>query len=283
MPPYCPSHTLEVEKEGSGSGIVTSSPAGIECGPHCSAGFEERTEVTLTATAAAGSTFAGWTGGGCSGTDVCVVKMESDITVTATFEAEPLPMFVLKVKKAGSGSGTVVSSPEGIECGSECSTELEEGTKIKLTAVPASGSTFAGWTGGGCAGTGACTVTIAANTTVTATFDEAGPPLEEGKVTVGPTAPVRKGRAAVAIACSGGPCSGTLLLVARVRRGKRRPNVIVGIGPFELAAGKSETLSIKLSGRAKRELRKHRSLKATATGPDVVTSQILLQLVKKKH
>lgn len=160
MPPYCPSHTLEVEKEGSGSGTVTSSPAGIECGATCSAAFEEHTEVTLTATAAAGSIFTGWSGGGCSGTDTCVVKMEDDVTVTATFEAEPPPVFTLKVNRAGSGSGSVTSSPEGIECGHECSAEFEKGAKVKLVADPDSGSTFVGWTGGGCAGTGACTVTI---------------------------------------------------------------------------------------------------------------------------
>jgi hypothetical protein len=285
MPPYCPSHTLEVEKEGSGSGTVVSSPPGIECGATCSAGFEEHTEVTLTATAAAGSTFAGWSGGGCSGTDVCVVKMEDDVTVTAIFEAEPVPSFTLKIKKSGSGSGLVTSSPDGIDCGEECLAEYEEGAKVKLTAKPAKGSTFTGWSGGGCSGTGTCTVTIGADTTVTATFDEeAGPPPPPaGKVTVGPTANVKKGRAAVTIACSGGPCEGTLVLAAKVKKGKKTPTVVIGIAPFNLDEGESETPSVKLSGRAKRELRKHGTLKATATGPDVVTSTVLLTLVKKKH
>jgi hypothetical protein len=108
------------------------------------------------------------------------------------------------------------------------------------------------------------------------------PYCQSGTVTVAPTAGVKKGRAAVTIACSSvGPCSGTLLLVARVKKGKRRPNVVIGIAPFELAAGKSETLTVKLSGRAKRELRRHRKLRATATGPDVVASKILLQLIKR--
>jgi hypothetical protein len=284
MPPYCPSHTLEVEKEGSGSGTVTSSPTGIECGATCSADFEEHTEVTLTATAAAGSTFAGWSGGGCSGIETCVVKMEEDITVTATFEAEPAPSFVLKVKKAGSGSGFIASSPDGIDCGDECAAEFEKGAKVQLTAKPDSGSTFAGWSGGGCSGTGACTVTIGADTTVTATFDETEPPPPtEGKVTVGPTASVKRGKAAVAITCSGGPCKKTLILAAKVKKGKRTPTVVIGIAPFNLDEGESETLSVKLSGRAKRELRKHGKLKATATGTGVVTSTVLLTQAKKKH
>jgi Divergent InlB B-repeat domain len=284
MPPYCPSHTLEVEREGSGSGTVTSSPAGIECGSKCSAGFEEHTEVTLTATAAPGSTFAGWSGGGCSGVEACVVKLEDDTTVTATFEAEPVLSFTLKVKRAGSGSGSVTSSPGGIECGGECSAEFEEGAKVKLFAKPATGSTFAGWSGGGCSGTGACTVTIGTDTTVTATFDETEPPPPtEGKVTVGPTASVKKGKAAVTVTCTGGSCDNTLVLAAKVRKGKKTPTVVIGIAPFSLGEGESETLSVKLSGRAKRELRKHGKLIATATGTGVVISTVLLTQAKKKH
>lgn len=276
---------MKVEKEGSGSGTVTSSPAGIECGSECSAGFEEGTEVTLTATEAIGSTFTGWSGGGCSGTETCVLTLNADTTVTAAFEAEPPPVFTLKVKKAGSGSGTITSSPAGIDCGGECSAELEEGAKLKLTATPASGSTFAGWTGGSCSGTGPCVVTIGADTTVTATFDATGPPPPEGEgeVTAGPTASVKSGKAAVTITCSGGPCHGTLLLVAKVKKGKRKPNVVIGIAPFELEEGESETLSVKLSPRAKRELRKHRELTATATGTGVVTSTVVLTQAKKKH
>ena len=76
----------------------------------------------------------------------------------------------LNVVKAGSGSGTVTSSPTGIECGSTCSHTYPDATKVTLSATPASGSTFTGWSGGGCAGTGSCELTIAADITVTATF-----------------------------------------------------------------------------------------------------------------
>jgi hypothetical protein len=58
-------HTLTVTKDGSGSGSVTSSPAGIDCGSACSAQFDDGTQVTLTAAADSGSTFTGWSGGGC--------------------------------------------------------------------------------------------------------------------------------------------------------------------------------------------------------------------------
>ena len=63
--------TLTVAKSGTGAGTVTSSPAGINCGATCSANFNNGSSVTLTASPATGSSFAGWSGGGCSGTGTC--------------------------------------------------------------------------------------------------------------------------------------------------------------------------------------------------------------------
>lgn len=76
----------------------------------------------------------------------------------------------LTVTKAGNGTGTVSSSPEGIDCGATCAATFKRRTTVTLSASPGSGSTFAGWTGGACGGTGQCAVTIADSTTVTATF-----------------------------------------------------------------------------------------------------------------
>jgi hypothetical protein len=80
------SQTLTVAKSGAGSGTVTSSPAGINCGGDCSESYASGTGVTLTAAAAAGSTFAGWSGA-CSGTGSCAVTMSAARSVTATFNA----------------------------------------------------------------------------------------------------------------------------------------------------------------------------------------------------
>ena len=80
----------------------------------------------------------------------------------------------LSVAKAGSGSGTVNSSPSGIACGASCSAAFNDGTQVTLNASPATGSTFAGWSGGGCSGSATCTVTVNANTAVTATFSAGG-------------------------------------------------------------------------------------------------------------
>jgi len=72
----------------AGSGAVTSSPAGINCGATCSGSFSKDTKVTLTANPVSGSTFAGW-GGDCSGAGSCVVTMNAAKNVTATFKPKP--------------------------------------------------------------------------------------------------------------------------------------------------------------------------------------------------
>jgi uncharacterized delta-60 repeat protein len=81
--------SVNVTKSGAGSGSVQSSPQGIACGASCSGPFDDGSQVTLTATAAAGSAFAGWSGAGCSGTGACTLTMSADQTVTATFNALP--------------------------------------------------------------------------------------------------------------------------------------------------------------------------------------------------
>jgi Divergent InlB B-repeat domain len=81
--------------------------------------------------------------------------------------------FALSVGRAGTGTGTVVSSPAGISCGGTCSSSFAAGTVVTLTATAGTGSTFAGWSGAGCSGTGSCTVTVNAAQSVTATFNVA--------------------------------------------------------------------------------------------------------------
>src|SRR5436305_14143626 len=63
--------------------------------------------------------------------------------------------FQITVQGAGSGAGTITSSPAGITCGQSCSASFPGGTAVTLSAAPSAGSTFAGWSGG-CSGTGAC-------------------------------------------------------------------------------------------------------------------------------
>ena len=161
---------LAVNKNGSGTGTVTSSPAGIDCGATCTKSFTKNTVVTLTPSASAGSTFTGWSGD-CSGTGACTVTMDQARSVTATFNLIPVvPSYTLTVGKNGTGSGTVTSSPPAINCGATCLQSYSQGTLVTLTPTATAGSTFAGWSGD-CSGTGACTVTMSQARSVTATFN----------------------------------------------------------------------------------------------------------------
>jgi hypothetical protein len=87
LPPAPPSAALSIARAGSGEGWVFSSPPGIACDSACSYSFAEGTEVTLMADPAAGSSFGGWSGGGCSGTGICEMWLGSNTTVTASFDA----------------------------------------------------------------------------------------------------------------------------------------------------------------------------------------------------
>ena len=69
-------YALSVQRAGTGAGTVSSSPAGIDCGVTCSVSVDDGTAVTLTATADAGSVFAGWSGA-CTGTAACVVTVDA--------------------------------------------------------------------------------------------------------------------------------------------------------------------------------------------------------------
>ncbi|MGB3918523.1 MAG: polysaccharide deacetylase family protein [Thiothrix litoralis] len=83
---------LTINKTGTGLGTVSSLPAGINCGTDCAENYTSGTSVTLAATAATGSTFAGWSGAGCSGTQAsCVVNMTAAQTVTANFTTNTPP------------------------------------------------------------------------------------------------------------------------------------------------------------------------------------------------
>ncbi len=166
-------YDLTAAVAGTGFGNIVSVPSGISCGSggsDCSENYTGNTQVTLTAVADPGAVFTGWSGGGCSGTGECVVTMNADTTVTAAFE----DLHSLSVMADGTGSGGVVSTPSGISCGlggSDCDELYGAGTEVTLIATPDYGSSFAGWSGGGCSGTGQCVVTVNADTSVTASFE----------------------------------------------------------------------------------------------------------------
>lgn len=152
----------------AGTGAVTSTPAGINCGTQCQANYATGSQVTLTATPAQYFRFDGW-GGSCTGTGSCVVRMLAPSrSVTTTFTRVAWPV---TITTGGTGTGSVTTSPAGTSCGTNCVT-FAPGTTVTFTATPGAGSVFSGWSGlTGCT-SATCTVTVNSALTVSATFND---------------------------------------------------------------------------------------------------------------
>ncbi len=168
-PPPTVNYTLTLQKDGAGSGKVSSEPTGIDCGSDCTQSYQSGTALKLTATPAAGSTFAGWSGANCSES----FSITADMNCTATFnKVSPPPTvnYTLTLQKDGTGSGKVSSEPTGVDCGADCTEDYLSGTTVTLTATPEADSTFTGWSDA-CSGTEiSTTVTLDAAKDCTANF-----------------------------------------------------------------------------------------------------------------
>ena len=104
------SQTLTVTKSGSGSGLVTSSPSGINCGSDCTEAFAQGKKIKLKAKADAGSSFKEW-GGACGGAATsCTLTINGDQLVTATFVSPDLWGEWAKVSSEPEDSGYEVSA-----------------------------------------------------------------------------------------------------------------------------------------------------------------------------
>lgn len=167
-------YLLTVDKGTStGKGYVTSAPIGLNCSLYdidCKEYYPLNKTVTLTATADTGAAFAGWSGEGCSGTGTCSVTMHANKTVTAIFTSHTLTV----TKSTSTGNGTVTSATTGINCdtnNTDCTEKYAPSASVTLTATADGDSTFKGWSGGGCSGTGTCAVTMDDSKTITAKFD----------------------------------------------------------------------------------------------------------------
>jgi hypothetical protein len=151
-----------VNVANSGGGTVTG-PGGMNCGSTCSVSYNYNDPVTLTATPAPNASLGSWSGCDSVSGNTCTVSATNARTVSATFT------FPLSVTKTGAGTGTITSSPAGINCGVVCSASYVNATLVTLTPTPSPGSSFAGWSGA-CTGTGACNVTLNTARSVSATF-----------------------------------------------------------------------------------------------------------------
>ncbi|MBH8559912.1 InlB B-repeat-containing protein [Hymenobacter negativus] len=148
--------TYSLSVATTGSGTVTKNPD--------QATYAIGSNVTLTATPAAGFTFTGWSGDATGSTNPLTVAMTANKSITATFTAVAPTTYTLTA--ATTGGGTVTKTPNQASYAS--------GSSIMLTAAAATGYTFTGWSGDATGSTNPLTVTMTANKTVTATFTAAG-------------------------------------------------------------------------------------------------------------
>jgi hypothetical protein len=162
------------------NGTVTSNPSGINCGATCYANFNAVEWVTLNAVPNNGYIFAGWSGGGCSGTGACKVYMASAQTVTANYAAVstvptiPTAKYYLAVNKTVNAGGTIISSDKTINCGSTCKSYYNSGKTVTLYLSTNSGYRFTRWTGA-CQGQGTtCNVKMDTSKNTKAYFEVLG-------------------------------------------------------------------------------------------------------------
>ena len=213
-----PTHALHVYT-GASAGAVTSSPSGISCGSTCSATYNADQTVTLTAAVPPGYVLDSWSGCDTTSGDTCTVAMSSDRSVWLYTSIQTYNLTIDK-----QGTGTVTSSPSGINCGSSCVTSFPSGQSVTLTAAPASGSTLGGWSGCDSASGSTCTVSMNSARTVTASFRSGSsggldPTFGASGVTLTPvgdggdggTGIVREGDGSLAVVGSGFDSHGNLV------------------------------------------------------------------------
>jgi hypothetical protein len=152
-----------------GSGLVRIRP-GVKCPPTCSFDAEEGDKLRLVAVPSQGFRFAGWSGGGCSDAPRCVVEMTEETSLTARFRKRS-PAAMVPLSMSVQGEGRVRIGGVGVECPLTCSYDARRGQGLSLSAIPAEGFVFSGWSGA-CTGTGGCDLSMDDARSITATFEE---------------------------------------------------------------------------------------------------------------
>jgi len=153
-------------------GTVTGSD--VDCGgggTTCSRLANPGEQLDLTATPDPGASVMGWTGAcaaGGSATD-CTVTVNGLRKTSATFG------YPIQVTKEGTGDGTVSADPEGISCGSTCSSLYPVGSTVTLSAAADSASGFGAWSGDCVGSLPTCELDVGAPRDIGASFDAATP------------------------------------------------------------------------------------------------------------
>ena len=113
------------------------------------------------------------------GSGTVVAEAIGTVVVTGTYEDHSDSVTVtviaalrnLNVFKAGTGTGDVVSSPSGINCGNDCIEDYGPETDVTLTATPSTGYIFCGWSGDCSSNASTITIKMTTSKECTATFD----------------------------------------------------------------------------------------------------------------
>jgi IPT/TIG domain/Divergent InlB B-repeat domain len=261
------------------TGTDLSAATAVDFGPANPGTITSNSATEITATAPAGT----------PGTvDVTVVTAGGTSPTGAADHYTYVAPLALAIVKTGAGSGSV-SCDAG-----PCAASYPFGATTTLSASAAAGSSFAGWSGAGCTGTGPCVVTFEADTALTATFDATplpgddppsaagtpplvSPPLvEEGQLKLPGRAAVSDGKASILLTCKGvDPCIGKLRLTIRAK-GR---TIVLGEASYRIAAGGSKTIRVGLSAEARKRLARRGALRVRARAPGLSAATIGLELV----
>ncbi|RPH37684.1 DNRLRE domain-containing protein [bacterium] len=149
-----PEGTLELRASVSGEGTIEFKPPG----PYYASG----TIVTATAHPAAGFVLDSWSGAATGDSALVTVIVDANKILTATFR--PMMINLLNLRPIGQGT-TAVDPPGGA---------YPETTSVTITATPAPGWEFVGWTGSLNGTTNPSTIQMKASREVKARFRRTG-------------------------------------------------------------------------------------------------------------
>ncbi|MBF0456628.1 MAG: hypothetical protein HQK99_01885 [Nitrospirae bacterium] len=167
-------HKMTVTTTGGGTGTVTSSPTGINCGTggtSCSSNFPDNYTVTLFAAPDNTSVLSSWSGCDNATGYQCNVLLSSNRSVVAVFALASSAAYALNVTKSGTGLGSVTANTGTLTwSGNSGTATYTSGTSVVLTAAPTYGSNFTSWSGCDNTTGTSCTIAISSARSVTATF-----------------------------------------------------------------------------------------------------------------
>ncbi len=300
-----PTSTLSVALTGTGSGSVTAT--GISCPGTCSQSYATDTSVTLTANASAGSSFAGWSGGGCGTASVCTVALSSSLAVTAAFSANPpvvLPPANL-VRPAVSGTATTgqtLSASTGSWSGTAPVGYSYQWQRCSPGCGNIAGATRSSYR--------LATGDTGARVLVVVTASNVAGRASAGSVSAGPVAPsvaqitsalfvglVPKGKSAkiAAILKAGGYTSAVRGAAAGVEvlrwyavpagahltKGKAPKPVLVATGKFVFSRAGGGKLKVKLSAAGRHDLKHAKHIKLSAKAGFTLAGKPAVSVIKR--